>query len=204
MVRIAGFPRAQERNLARLAGQYHQCCRFANGDPSTVAAKRFAQGRGEGFQAVEAVDRHSAQAVGPADDGDVHQTGVDQASTADDRPCAGGAGGRDGIRRAVQRKPAGEKARRIAQLLLRILPLRTALAVLRAAHVLITLVQSGGAGAQHHRHAVAPHARNGRIDGGPDLRQRRQQQLVVATSMRRKRPGDRGKITLYPAQHGLG
>jgi hypothetical protein len=46
--------------------------------------------------------------------------------------------------------------------------------------VLIAFVQPGGAGAQHHRDAVAADAGDGLVDGGLNLRQRGQQQLVIA------------------------
>jgi hypothetical protein len=49
-----------------------------------------------------------------------------------------------------------------------------------AAHVLIAFIQPGGAGPEHHGHAVAADAGDGLVDGGLNLRQRGQQQLVIA------------------------
>ncbi|MNP29603.1 hypothetical protein D3C76_1226370 [compost metagenome] len=49
--------------------------------------------------------------------------------------------------------------------------------------MLIALVQPGRAGAENHRHAVMADAGNGLVDGRLDLRQRRQQKLVIAGSV---------------------
>ena len=118
---------------------------------------------------MKTVHRHPAQRIGAADNSHVGEVGFNQPSPADNGPGAGGAGGGEGERRAVQRQPVAQKARRIAQLLLRILPAGAGPAVQRGSHVNIALVEAGGAGAEHHRDAVASEARDGLVDLGTDL-----------------------------------
>lgn len=75
MVRVAGFPYAKQRDGLWLAGQQHQRRAFANSNTASVTAKRQTARRRERFETVEAVDRHPAQGICAADDGDVHEIG---------------------------------------------------------------------------------------------------------------------------------
>ena len=204
MVRIAGFARSEQRHVCGLPAQYHQRGGFTNGDPPAVATKRLAERRGERFKAVKAVDGHPAQGIGPTDNGDVHQPGFNQTFAADHRPRAGRAGRGDRIGRAFELKPAGEEAGRIAKLLLRILPARARFAMGHVAHVLIAFIQPGGAGPQHHGHAVTTDAGDGLVNGGLNLRQRGQQQLVIAGTVCGEGVRDVRNLAFHAAQNGFG
>lgn len=63
----------------------------------------------------------------------------------------------------------------------------------------ITLVEAGGAGAEHHGDAIAAILRDGFIHPGLDLRERGQQQLIVARTVSGKVIGDGGQFAVNTA-----
>ncbi len=67
----------------------------------------------------------------------------------------------------------------------------------------VALVEPGGAGAHDHRHPVTAVAGNGLIHDRLDLRQRRQQELIIARAMQGKAFRDRRQLAVDAAQHRI-
>ena len=73
-----------------------------------------------------------------------------------------------------------------------------------ALHVLIAFIQPGGAGSQHHGHTVATDAGDSLVDGWLNLRQRGQQQLVIAGAVCGEGVRDGWQFAFNAAQNGFG
>ncbi len=69
--------------------------------------------------------------------------------------------------------------------------------------MLVALVQARGAGAHDHRHPVAAITGNGFIDHRLDLRQRRQQKLIIPRAMQGRAIRDGRQLAIDAAQHRI-
>ena len=96
-----------------------------------------------------------------------------------------------------------EKTRRIAELLLCIVPRGARLPVGAQVNVRVAFMQAGGAGAKHNRDALAAIFRNSVINLRLDLRQRRQQDLIVARAVRSEFFRDNRKLAIHASQDRL-
>ena len=96
-----------------------------------------------------------------------------------------------------------EKTRRIAEFLLRVMPCGARLPVGAQVNVRVAFMQAGGAGAKYNRDALATIFRYSVINLRLELRQRRQQDLIVARAMRSEFFRDKRKLAIHASQDRL-
>lgn len=97
-----------------------------------------------------------------------------------------------------------EKTRRIAEFLLRVVPCGARLPVGAQVNVRVAFMQAGGAGAKYNRDALATIFRYSVINLRLELRQRRQQDLIVARAVRSEFSGISGSSPSTPARTACG
>ncbi len=191
VVGVAGLPDAQEFDRGRLAGHEEQRCAFPDVDAAAVAAHGVADiGRG-GFERGEAIHRQAAEGVHAAHEHRVAQAVAQQPACAGEGLGARCAGRRDGKGRTAEAQAACEEGPGHADFLLRV-----GVAAGQAGMGAVVgqgrfaLGHARRAGAQHHADARSAVAGHGLVHRRGDLRERLQQQPVVAAVPGRERLRD--------------